>query len=123
MKLLGIGQFAAVLGCYLWLGVIRVPLQIEANFSDLLLHATGYTFAVFSAYVAFPNYTLFYRMLILLWTFSGGVELVQHFLPWRSLSGVDMLANGSGILMGYLLLSMVRPLIDFLLNRFGLKAS
>ena len=51
-------------------------------------------------------------ILALLWLFSLLIEIVQFYLPWRSLSALDLMANGSGLLAGFILVSLLHPLLD-----------
>lgn len=114
-------QFVLVLMFYFWLGVAHVPEIINENYNDLMLHATGYTLSVFSAYLCNQRIERMWKMLLLLWCFSFAVEIVQHFLPWRSFSLLDLMANGSGILAGYILVGLLQPGIDWLIHAVKLE--
>ena len=119
-KTVRLTQFILLLLVFIYFGTAKVPEFINAKFSDLLLHATGYSIAVLSAYVAIVSMRRMWMMLSLLWLFSFLIEVLQHYVSWRSFSILDFMANGSGILAGYLLLNLLKPLIDYLLKVFRL---
>lgn len=98
-----------------------MPVDVEEGINDLLLHAIGYCCAVFSAYLVVQDMARIWRMLALLWLFSLLVEIVQHFLSWRSFSVLDLMANGSGILAGFILVGLLRPLLNWLIALFKLS--
>ncbi len=109
---LRIAQFILLLLVFIWLGTAKVPTIINVQYSDLILHASGYAVAVLSAYVACVSMPRMWLMLSLLWLFSFIIEVIQHYLSWRSFSVLDFMANGSGILAGFIVLNLVRPIID-----------
>lgn len=114
-------QLVLLLLIYFWLGVANLPPSVEQGVSDLLLHGIGYAVAVFSVYLLCQRLAPMWVGLAGLWLFSLLVEVVQYYLPWRSFSVLDMLANGSGILAGFILLGIVQPLLDRLIACLGLS--
>ena len=117
------GQFSIMLVLYFLLGIAKMPETVNEGINDLVLHATGYCIAVFSAYLLVQRMYKMWLLLTLLWAFSLVVELVQHALPWRSFSVLDLMANGSGLLLGFLLVSASQPLLDRLIGWFRLNAA
>lgn len=118
-----VGQFVLLMALYLYLGMVRVPEVIGELVSDLLLHGTGYAVAVLSAYVAIVRINRLWIMVLGLWLFSALVEFIQYLLPWRSLSVLDMMANGSGLLFGYLLVRLMYPVLDWITKAIGLNSA
>lgn len=81
-------------------------------YNDLLMHFTGYLVAGISVSFAWPKQTYRVRGFFLL-CYSIAIEIGQHFLPPRTFSFMDILANFSGILAGllvFLLLKKISPL-------------
>ncbi len=92
--------FRGLLACYLVLVLYlatKSGLDLPVQVWDKLKHAAA--FFVLSALLvpAFPRFTLAKRCVAAL-AFGALIELVQYFLPYRSASGLDLLADGVGIL-------------------------
>jgi glycopeptide antibiotics resistance protein len=96
-------QFGILLAAFMWLGTINVAAKTDVQFNDLLLHGIGYLIAVISAFIAYPRLNRFWHWLLFLFAYSFLIECIQYFLPWRSFSVLDLLANGSGVIAGYLI--------------------
>lgn len=104
------------------MGVINVAGTSLASINDLFMHAMGYCVAMFSAFLALGLKQRFWLAIPAIWLFSIGVEIIQYALPWRSFSWLDMLANLSGLLLGYAVLQLTKPLFLPLLVRLHTKA-
>ena len=113
-------QFAVLLALYFWLGLAQLPQTVNESINDLLLHAVGYCVAVFSAYLLLQHLSKMWLALAGLWLFSLLVEVVQYYLPWRSFSALDLMANGSGLLLGFILVAALRPLLNKIIALFRL---
>jgi VanZ family protein len=74
---------------------------------DKLFHCIAFGSFTFAFILAFPKYS--YRLIILFSMALGiFVEVIQSFLPYRSFSFLDMLADLIGILLSALLLKWLR---------------
>lgn len=83
--------------CYAGLRSAPVPQVFDGE--DKMHHWAGFACLTLSAYLAFPRPRLFW---LLLWPLLGSmaIELGQTFLPLRSASWGDMLANALGVASG-----------------------
>lgn len=111
-------QFAVLLLIYFYLGSTRISAEVAATFNDLVAHALGYGIAAISAYIAFAWRRFFVFSLLFLWVFSIFVEVVQFYLPYRSFSLMDILANTCGLFVGALCILIWRRLVGVFVGRF-----
>src|SRR5690606_10821268 len=112
-RMLCVIQFFILLIIYTYLGLTPHPESTIPVYNDLLMHFTGYTLAAFSISFAFPLWSLKNRVLCLV-VYSIAIEIGQHFNPPRTFSGMDILANASGVLAGLgILLLMITHLAWF----------
>jgi VanZ family protein len=93
-------QFFILLVIYVFLGVVKIPADGPLSFNDLLMHCIGYIVLMCSIFLAFPLKNKAIKFLTLLFIFSFLIECIQYFLPYRSFSLMDMLANSMGLLIG-----------------------
>lgn len=103
-------QFILLLMLYTFLGLTPSTGEFLSSYNDLIMHFCGYLAAGTSISLAWPNSHYWQRALCLL-LYSITIEIGQHFLPPRTFSGLDILANASGILAGLWLF--------FLVNKFS----
>lgn len=104
-------QFFIMLIIYTFLGLTRNTGEMIPAYNDLVMHFTGYVVAGISISFAWPRSAYWQRGLFLL-LYSIAIEIGQHFLPPRTFSVLDILANFSGIVMGlvlYMLLKKFSP--------------
>lgn len=92
-------QFYILLVIYTYLGVTPHPENSVPVFNDLLMHFTGYTVAAISISFARPTWSLWQRAAFLI-IYSIAIEIAQHFNPPRTFSGMDIVANTCGVLLG-----------------------
>ena len=92
--------FAAVALALLFAGLSPMPLPKAFPQQDKLHHMLGFAAMVFSARVAFPRARARWLMAGSL-AVALSIELVQAYLPNRSASRIDMLANTFGVLLGW----------------------
>ncbi|MCH2038687.1 MAG: VanZ family protein, partial [Rickettsiales bacterium] len=69
-------------------------------FNDLVAHCLGYTVLMCSGFFAFPCRSKTIKLFILFFVFSFVIEVIQYFLPYRSFSISDLLANAAGLVIG-----------------------
>lgn len=104
-------QFWVMLAIYTVLGLSSNPGTIVPLFNDVLMHFAGYLVAGLSISFAWSNTRYWQRALFLL-CYSIAIEIGQHFLPPRTFSLIDIVANFSGIVCGlalFLVLKKISP--------------
>ena len=99
-RLMCVVQFYILLGIYTYLGLTPHP-----------EHFAGYCVAAVSISFARPLWPLWQRAVFLL-AYSVFIEIGQHFNPPRTFSGMDILANGSGVLMGLMTVTLLEKTIS-----------
>lgn len=100
LTLLVRGQLFLLMAAYVYLGVMEIPVEIAARFSDLVAHAIGYVVLMCSGLFAFPDRRYTLRLIVALFIFSFLIECIQYLLPHRSFSLLDLLLNAVGLLIG-----------------------
>lgn len=106
---------AMVLGCVVAFSPAEAGLQPKLN--DKFLHFVGFVLMGWLCHLAHPRGAYWYQILGLA-MFGMGVELVQAYLPYRTFSWLDWVADLSGLLAYYVLLAS--PTIRFLRGRYAL---
>jgi len=99
-----------------WLSVIKTPsLKLYENWFwdnvDKFGHALVYAALFFSGASSLRNFSdnkqLTFNSLVILsvicFLYGFSIEILQHFLPYRSFDPFDMLANAIGIILGRLI--------------------
>lgn len=102
-------QFFIMLVIYTFLGLTRNTGGMLPAYNDLVMHFIGYVAAGISISFAWPRSTYWQRALFLL-LYSIAIEIGQHFLPPRTFSLLDILANFSGIITGLVLFMLLKKL-------------
>jgi VanZ family protein len=76
---------------------------------DKSMHFTFYAIYVLlgSQLVRTPRH--FHLLCLAIFAYSGCMEIGQHFVPGRSMSAMDMLANGLGVGLGMILAIQALP--------------
>lgn len=105
-RILCVMQFFILLVIYTYLGLTSSPEGYVPVYNDLLMHFIGYTLAVLSISFAYPLWSLQRRAGFLI-IYSIGIEIGQHFNPPRTFSGMDILANISGVVLGLIILVLL----------------
>lgn len=98
-RFLCVMQFYVLLIIYTYLGLTPHPENSIPVFNDLLMHFAGYSVAAISISFARPTWPLWQRAVLLI-IYSIAIEIAQHFNPPRTFSGMDILANTSGVFLG-----------------------
>jgi VanZ family protein len=102
-------QFAVLLVIYTYLSLTSTPGDYVPVYNDKLMHFTGYFVAGLSITFAFPNMPIWQRWLLLV-AYSTGIEVAQHFMPPRTFSWLDILANTAGAATGLAVFEFARRL-------------
>lgn len=99
-------QFYILLAIYTYLGLTPHPENSVPVFNDLLMHFAGYSVAAVSISFARPTWPLWQRAAFLI-AYSIAIEIGQHFNPPRTFSGMDIVANASGVLLGLFIVMLL----------------
>lgn len=110
-RLLCVAQFYCVLAIYTYLGLTPHPENSVPVFNDLLMHFAGYSVAAISISFARPTWPMWQRAAFLI-VYSIAIEIGQYFNPPRTFSGMDILANGGGILLGLMIVVLLEKTIS-----------
>lgn len=102
-------QLALLLLLYTYLGLTSSSGPHMPQYNDKLMHFLGYGVAGLSITAALPGWPVWQRLLALL-VYSTGIEVLQHFMPPRTFSLGDMLANVTGALLGLISAETARRL-------------
>lgn len=105
-RLLCVAQFYSLLAIYTYLGLTPHPEASVPVFNDLLMHFAGYSVAAISISFARPTWPMWQRAAFLI-VYSIAIEIGQHFNPPRTFSGMDILANGGGVLLGLMIVALL----------------
>ena len=93
-------QFYSLLAAATYLSLTPQPHPAMALVSDKLIHAAGYCGLMISAHIAHAPNSRRLEKIIWLLAYSVLIEVIQHFVPGRSFSLLDMAANLAGLLLG-----------------------
>lgn len=89
------------------------PVEVDTGFSytDKLAHLTGFVFWAILFYRAFPGS---HWTSALAWGLSFGIfiEVVQHFIPYRSMEFLDAVADCVGLALGMFIRRLVTSKIN-----------
>lgn len=86
----------------------RPPGALEV-FSDKILHSVGYFLLMMSCNLAYCPYRKLPGKILLLLGFSIIIEVIQHFIPTRQFSWLDIIANLTGLTWGLLVIVYLKP--------------
>jgi VanZ family protein len=109
-RLLCVAQFYSLLAIYTYIGLTPHPENSVPVFNDLLMQCAGYCAAAISISFALPIWPLWQRAAFLI-VYSIAIEIGQHFNPPRTFSGMDILANSSGVLLGLMIIVLMEKTI------------
>jgi len=101
-------QFWGLIAIYTILGLMENPGQVVDTSHDLSLHFAGYVLLFMSARLAYRNKPQHGWLWLLLFCYSLGIETGQYFIPARTFDWKDLVANGTGLLLGLALWTVTR---------------
>ncbi|MBF8269681.1 MAG: hypothetical protein HW386_1390 [Gammaproteobacteria bacterium] len=94
-------QFYGLLALVTYFGVARGGPELNIAGSDLILHWVGYTILLISSRIAHDQHPALWFTGLL--AYSILIEIIQYFLPYRTFSLLDILANLAGLCTGSIL--------------------
>jgi VanZ family protein len=104
-------QFFLLLGLATYLSLSGRPPEVLMHTSDKVLHAVGYALLLVSAQIAFPSKMGLRLKAALLMGHSLMIEAIQHHLPYRFFSTMDLVANLAGLILAGMLITGLRKWI------------
>ena len=105
-------QFWLFLLVTTYLSLTSGPPDALEMFSDKIIHCVGYFLLMLSCdFAYFPHTNLLWKILFL-FTFSIIIEVLQHFIPHRELSLLDIVANLTGLTWGLLVIVYLKPKVN-----------
>ena len=110
-RFLCVMQFYGLLAIYTYLGLTPHPENSVPVFNDLLMHFAGYSVAAMSISFARPIWPIWQRAAFLV-VYSVAIEIGQYFNPPRTFSGMDIVANGGGVLLGLIVVMFLEKTIS-----------
>jgi VanZ family protein len=96
-------QFWILLIACLWLSLIPQPPGVFELASDKLWHTLAYLVLYLSCSLAYRQQPALMIRFALLFSYSLVIEVIQHFIPNRSFSLLDLCANAAGLLLGIII--------------------
>lgn len=106
--LFGIGLTVYLLG--LMGGAVIEPPQLAREAGSPLVHGVAFAGAQLFVFLLTTRWRARLVWLLLLFLFGVSIELVQHFLPWRSSSWIDLSYNALGLGFGFAACSLLEGL-------------
>ena len=102
-----------------WLSIIKAPKLYDSGnwFWDnvdkpghLIAYATltGSMFWAYASTIKHQRWTIIAALMSLAFVYSLFLEIVQHFLPYRTFDPLDLLANAVGIILAAIIFSQFK---------------
>ena len=90
--------------------------------NDKISHFIAYSALMFNVgLLTYLNKPRFIRGVVLSILYGGIIEIIQHFVPGRSMSFLDIVANTAGVMLGVFLTMLLYKKIHALLKVFRLN--
>lgn len=99
---------AATLIAILFLATTHQQMPVAANISDKFNHALAFFVLAWLTDRAFPGKTFWKTKALPLLAYGIGIECLQYFLPFREFSILDMLADGAGLIVYRVVMTVVK---------------
>lgn len=82
-----------------WSTLTPSPIPLPGAGGDKVAHAGAFLVLAFLADAAWPGRALGWKALALLAVYGAGIEIAQGFVPNRFTSGMDLIANLTGLIL------------------------
>ncbi len=96
------------LGMTLVIATDQADHTATTGINDKVAHILTFILLGFLTQQAFPHLRENWRSYAWLLTFGLGIEIIQYFIPERSLSLLDLAADAAGLLVAYALMLSIR---------------
>jgi len=100
------------------LSVVKVDQSLPGGFNDKFYHGLAFFVLSFLLNFSFPKSGFKYYSYLPLFSYGVLIEVVQFFLPYRSFSIADMIADAAGIFLYYI---FYKTIIVDINRRMGVK--
>lgn len=110
-------QFIVLTAIATYLLLTPLPGAVFQSSNDKLLHVIGWMGLTLSLRIAWPTLRFHYWAVMAVFLYSVLLELLQNLVPQRHFSVLDLLANGAGVILGYILARLFWPFVDSWLIR------
>lgn len=105
-------QFIILSSVATYLLLTPLPGAAFEGTNDKLLHIIGWMGITLSLRLAWPTLRFHYWAVLAVFLYSVLLEALQNLVPERHFSVLDLVANGAGVFLGYILARLFWPLID-----------
>lgn len=96
-------QFCVILVLFTYLSLTSHPERFVETVNDKAYHLAGYFVLFISASCGYSFYKAHLAKITGLLFYSFVIEVVQHYIPNRGFSVLDIVANGAGLFSGWIL--------------------
>ena len=113
-KLVLLSRISLVICLVVVTALTVLPLQEfppAENINDKLSHLLAFLALAVVADYSFPDKTFVVPKALPLLAYGVGIEIVQYFIPYRSFSVLDMMADAAGLIVYALLLPLFNRLV------------
>ena len=100
MRMIGLGLGWGWAAAIVWLSLTPSPPQVDVGYGDKLGHLGAYGLLMFWFALLYLSWPIRVRYMIGFIAMGVGLEFLQGTLGHRTFDVVDMLANGTGVLLG-----------------------
>lgn len=113
LRVLSVALFIISLAFLSWQLFTPAP-EVKVGDYDKLYHATGFAWLGLTAYIATIGIVQYWpKVVIALCLYAVATEIVQYFIPGRSYSTLDWLADWSGVVIfAPLIVLVIRKLLN-----------
>jgi VanZ family protein len=96
-------QFYFLIVFYIYMSLSKPGADLASSYNDLILHFIGYAILINSSLLAYGISSKKINRFIYLFAFSFTMEIIQHFVPYREFSFLDLMANALGLFIGLII--------------------
>ena len=99
-------QFYTIIGLLTYLSVTPNPDKVVETTHDKVCHFIGYTVLFLSISLWYDFRKKQFFKFFVLFLYSVIIEIIQYYIPNRSFSYLDMVANATGLMFGWILVTV-----------------
>lgn len=110
-------QFIILTSIATYLLLAPLPEGAFQSTNDKVLHIIGWMGLTLSLRLAWPTLRFHYWAVVGVFLYSILLEALQGLVPQRHFSYLDLVANGVGVMLGYVIARLTWPWVDDLVIR------
>lgn len=97
-----------------YLATTPLEFTVVSSINDKINHFVAFFILALFLDFSFPNFNFNMSKIILLITYGFSLEMIQHFLPHRMFSLIDLVADTVGLAVYGLLIPLIKniPILD-----------